>query len=311
MLIMGCGVIGACYGLLLSRVADVAVLTRPERAAELNQGVRVTLSDPPGERRRTATFRPRVLTEPPQGAETPDLVLVTVDRTHLAQVLPTLRQLAGRAPILFMLNHWDLEGELDGTLRRSDYLVGFPGQVGGGRGPGTVEATLFPRGTVLEKGEGPRRPQAQAVASLLGRAGLRVERQADMPGWLAVHYLQQSVTPGALAEAGGYDALVGDRRALRRMVQALREGLAVCRARGIRTGRIAPAPALSLPTGLVAGGLGRMLGQESTRRMVLGHMAHGLPEWRAGLYEVAESGRRLGVDMPVWWDYEQRLLTGE
>ncbi|SPT53983.1 2-dehydropantoate 2-reductase [Actinomyces bovis] len=306
-LLLGSGVIGSSYGLLLSRVTDVAVLARPERAEELSRGVRVTLRDPAGQRCRTATWRPKVLTVPPDEGHGPDLVLVSVDRTHLSHVLPTLRRLAGHAPILFMLNHWDITGQLDGVLRRSDYLLGFPGQVGGGRSPGAVDATLFPHGTVLERGEGRRRAEADAVGTLLTRAGLRVTRHGDLPGWLAVHYLQQSVTPGALAEAGGYDALVEDRRALRRMVLALREGLAVCRARGIRTGRIMPAPALALPTGLVAAGLGRMLGQEPTRRMVLGHMAHGLPEWRTGLRDVAESGRRLGVDMPVWWSYEEQL----
>lgn len=291
---------------MLSRVAEMSVLARPESASRVRGGVPVTLRSPDGGRLIRRVLRPRVVTEPGEA----DLVLVTVDRMRLATVLPLLDTLSHQTPVLFMLNHWDLLTELGHRYDEREWLLGFPGQIGGGHDGEGVDVTLFPRGTVLERGRGSRRDLADGVGALLARAGLSVRREARMDDWLAVHWLQQSVTPGALAEAGGYERLLVDRRALTRMARALREGVTVCRARGIRTERIMPAPLLSLPVPLVGRALGKMLAAPSTRRMVESHMAHGLPEWRAGLVEVARTGRRLGVDMPVWWSYEAALGVG-
>lgn len=305
-LVVGAGVIGLSYGWLLNRGHEVSVLARPQRAEALRAGVAVRLRDlAHGGAVCGSRFTPEVVTEPVEA----DLVLVTVDRTHLGEVLGLLTPLAGRIPILLMLNHWDITAEAGEYLDRADYLLGFPGQVGGGHVSGGVEAALFARGTVLERGDQGSSELLDTIERALTGAGLSVRRERDLPGWLAVHYLQQSVTLGPLLEAGGYDELVGDGRALRRMVLALREGVAVCRARGIAADRIAPVPLLRLPAGLVARGLRRILASAETRRMVLAHMGHGRGEWEAGLLEVADTGRSLGVDMPVWDSYAARLRT--
>ncbi|SDM59577.1 ketopantoate reductase family protein [Actinomyces ruminicola] len=308
-LIIGAGVIGLSYGWLLSRDHQVVVMARPHRAEQLRAGVQLRLHRAGGGRRGRPSlagrFRPGVVDEPVDA----DLALVAVDRTRLGELLPMLEPLAGSTPLLFMLNHWDIVGEVSSWLAPEHYCVGFPGQIGGGHTAAGIEATLFDRGTRLEAGVRSRRALLDRIDSALAAAGLTVKRERDMPGWLAVHYLQQSLTLGPLLEAGGYDRLCADDAALRRMVLALREGVAVCRARGIATGRIPPAPLLRLPVGMVAAGLGRMFSQDDTRRMVLAHLAHGRAEWRAGFFEVLAAGRRLGVPMPIWDSYSS-LVAG-
>ena len=304
-LVVGAGVIGLSHGWLLSRHHDVRVLVREQRARALRAGVDVRLLTLRTGETRTGRFTPAVVTE----ATDADLVLVCVDRLHLREALPLVAPLTGRVPIVLLLNHWDIAADLGAG--REHYLLGFPGQVGGGHTPDGVEATLFGEGTVLERGSPGRRADLDAVDRVLTGAGLKVRRERDVPGWLAVHYLQQSVTLGPLLEVGGYEALTADRAALRRMVLALREGVAVCRARGIRADRIAPVPVLRLPAGLVASALGRLFARPETRRMVLAHLAHGRPEWEAGLLEVAETGGRLGVPMPVWDDYVRLLRASQ
>ncbi|WP_103064368.1 ketopantoate reductase family protein [Actinomyces qiguomingii] len=305
-LIVGAGVIGLSHGWLLSRRHETTVLTRPGRAEQLRRGVQMRLHRGGGGRGRrplVGRYLPEIVTAPVEA----DLTLVTVDRLHLHEVLPTVAPLAGRTSLLFMLNHWDIDAQLQEWLPREDYCLGFPGQIGGGRtdtgGEVSIEATLYHHGTRLEADEPAKRADLDTAVSALTSAGLSVRRERDMAGWLAVHYLQQSVTLGPLLEAGDYDRLCTDRDSLQRMVLALREGVAVCRARGIATGRIQPAPLLRLPARIIAAGLGRMFSQADTRRMVLAHMAHGREEWRAGFFEVLAAGEHLGVPMPVWGGY--------
>ncbi|RAX20979.1 ketopantoate reductase [Actinomyces sp. Z5] len=312
-LIVGAGVIGLSYGWLLSRCHETTVLARPPRAEQLRAGVQMRLHRAGGGHRRQPLFGrylPEVVTAPVDA----ELTLVTVDRLHLHEVLPTVAPLAGRTSLLFMLNHWDIVTQLREWLPREDYVLGFPGQIGGGRtdagGDVGIEATLYRHGTRLEADTPAKRAALDTAVSALTTAGLSVRRERDMAGWLAVHYLQQSLTLGPLLEAGAYDRLCTDRDALRRMVLALREGVAVCRARGIVTGGIQPAPLLRLPARIVAVGLGRMFAQADTRRMVLAHLAHGREEWRAGFFEVLEAGEHFGVPMPVWDSYAPLVAGG-
>lgn len=120
-LVVGAGVIGLSYGWLLSRGHEVCVLARPRRADSLRDGVAVRLRDlAHGGAVRGARFTPEVVTEPVEA----DLVVVAVDRTHLGEVLGLLAPVAGRVPILLMLNHWDITAEAGEYLDRGDYQIG-------------------------------------------------------------------------------------------------------------------------------------------------------------------------------------------
>ena len=43
--------------------------------------------------------------------------------------------------------------------------------------------------------------------------------------WMKVHYLQQSVTAGAVLECGGYGSFASDYQAVKKVVKAFREGI--------------------------------------------------------------------------------------
>ncbi|QWW20383.1 ketopantoate reductase [Schaalia sp. 19OD2882] len=298
-LVIGAGTIGLAHGWLLCRQNEVRFLVRKARARALAHGVTLTVHDlRPGHADVDTHFRPHLVTR--MDPEWPEVVLVTVDQQHLPEVLPDMARLPPGVCIVFMLNHWDLEAALAPHLRREQYVIGFPSQVGGGRDEGRVDVTVFPEGTVVEAP--PTRDSqnmADQVALVLTRAGLRVRREARMGAWLAVHHLQQSLTATPILEAGSYDALVGNRVALARMVDAFREGLTVVRSRGLPAHRVWPAPLFLLPRPLVVRALHGMLASQDTRTMVVRHMTHGLPEWIDGFARIHACARRAGLRTPA------------
>ena len=305
-LIVGAGAMGLGHGWLLSKQHDVIFLVRPGRADFYRQEFDLRINDlRPGQTMGCHHFRP-VVTETVSG--NPDAVLVMVDRLHLAEALPRLVPLASHCPIVFMLNHWDLARQVNRFLAPTDYLIGFPSQLGGGRLGHLLTLTVFGSGTILQAPQGDRTAMIRGLTRAFEVSGLRVHHQRRILDWLRVHCLQQALTAAPILEAGGFVALTEDRRALDRLVRAFREGLAVCRAAGVPTWRVWPGPLFLLPTPIVVRVLQGMFRRPEVAAMVTGHMRHGLPEWVQGCRDIHRAGRRAGIRTPEL-DHQMEVLT--
>ncbi|MCI8524918.1 MAG: ketopantoate reductase [Oscillospiraceae bacterium] len=303
-LVCGAGTIGLTYAWLLSRHARVDVLVREARLPRLSQGVPIACKDlrAGSHTYETTRFTPRCVTVP---AGRYDAVLVAVNSVQLPALLPALAALREQTGcFVWMQNQWNLREKLRGFIPEEQCLVAFPSSVGGGRDEGGLRVILFDAPTRLG---GPCRQGAEALAAVLRDAGLRTRWDPHIFDWLQVHYLQQSITAGAILENGGFDRLAADRRAVGKLVLAFREGIEVCRRMGVPTWRTFPAPLFRLPAELVAGGMQRMFQAENTVEMVENHKKQGLPEWIAGYYEVLRAGQALGLPMPVWASYQSAL----
>lgn len=303
-LICGAGTIGTTYAYLLSRAHNVELLVKPEQAERLAGGVPMALKDLAKhagtyERR---TFRPRCVTE----IEKPyDGVLVAVNRCQLQSLLPRLAQKRACAGYFaFMQNNWDLRSEVEACLGDAPYAVAFPSNVGGGRDETGIQAILFDEPARLG---GPSRSAVEQLRQGFEAAGIRTCEDPAIFDWLKVHYLQQSITAGALLERGSFAAFAKDYRAVKKMVAAFREGIAVCARQGVDTRHVFPANLFRLPTFLVAHTMQRMFLTQDTREMVENHSKKGLPEWAAGYREVLAAGRALGLPMTAWASYEDAV----
>ncbi len=129
--------------------------------------------------------------------------------------------------------------------------------------------------------------------------------------WLKVHYLQQSITAGAVLENGDFERFAHDYGAVKKMVQAFREGVEVCRLQGVRTYKTFPANFFKLPLPIVAHTMQKMLLDSNTMEMVNNHMKKGLPEWIAGYREILQDGLEAGLPMTVWKSYDTDRLRDE
>lgn len=325
--IVGSGTIGLTYGWLLSKCHGVTHVVRPERSGWYREPFTLRIADRrKAADRRTAIDRrelkgveagkreasaggefcylPRIASDPEEVRC--DVALVTTDRRRLAKSMETVRALARSGHVVFMLNHWDLPSQADGLLRPEQYSLGFPGQVGGGRDGRRIEATVFPRGTVLEAGDDSR---DRRLREAFEAAGLHVKAQKDMAGWLKLHGLQQAMTVGPILRAGGLDGLLENRAEMKKAMLALREGVSTARAdganpRGSMLGRLT-----AIPAPLSAALLRRVLGRADVRTMVERHMRHGIEEWIAGYWDVVDAAARRGVPVPHVLEYKPTIAA--
>ena len=300
-LVYGAGVIGLTHAWLLSSKHDVTVLVKPEKIAVAQRGYRFNVHDLREKSKRSLQFdyHPNHVTDI---SGSYDAILVTVNRYQLKTVLPFLMNV--NADIIFMQNHWDIQNEILPYLKPYQYLIGFPSQVGGGREDNHIEVNLYGEGTILGETDGQTTDRIVKYKKAFEQTGLTVEIKKNILNWLKVHYLQQSISAGAILKSGSYDAFVNSYKAVKEMVYAFREGIAVCNAYGLDTKKIFPANMFSKPAPIVALAMKSMFNKPDTVLMVTGHMKHGLEEWIFGYYEVLKSGEEKGVSIPVWKSYK-------
>lgn len=297
-LIVGAGTIGLTYSWLLSFCHEVTVYIRPEKIAEYQQGYAFDIQDLRDKSDKQFNYIPKLTTNITQGY---DAILIMVNRIQLADVLPLLHDCEN---IVFMLNHWDIESEVKHFLSPAQYLYGFPSQVGGGRESNQIKAVVFDEGTLLGEVNGETTARLTKLEQAFTQAGLSIEVKPDILNWMKVHYLQQSLSAGGIAKAGSYEDFAGSYWAIKEMVYAFREGMAVCEAQGINTKKIFPASMFRYPAFLVAWAMKGMFNKPETVTMVKGHMKQGMPEWITGFNEVLEDGLSAGLEMPIWKSYK-------
>lgn len=299
-LIYGAGTIGITYACLLSQKHDVDVLVKPEYLEQFSSGIVMAVKD----LRKNAvdyekrTFYPNCVTDI---AKQYDGILVAVNRYQLETVLPVLAKMQEHTKYFaFLQNNWNIQSEIEQYHLADKYMIAFPSSVGGGRDEQKLEVILFKEATRLG---GPCRSGIEELQGSLKQVGIATEYDANIFGWLKVHYLQQSITAGAILESGDFLTFAHDYQAVKKMVKAFREGIEVCRLQGVNTRRTFPAYLFKLPVSVVAHTMQKMFLEKNTIEMVNNHMKKGLPEWVAGYKEVLTDGLALGLPMTVWKSY--------
>lgn len=299
-LIYGAGTIGLTYGWLLSQNHSVDVLVKPEHFSELSQGVSLAVKDlrNVSDRYERFEWNPNCITNVTAQY---DGILVAVNRCQLKAVLPALTGLRNHTGYFaFMQNNWNLKKELEPYFSAEDYIVAFPSSVGGGRDGRTIEVILFDEATRIG---GASEQGVRDMPRCLNASGIKTEVDPNIFDWLKIHYLQQSITAGAVLEKGDFLSFAQDYQAVKKMVRAFREGIAVCQSCGVPTRKVFPANLFRLPIFLVAHMMQKMFLEQNTVEMVTNHMKKGMPEWAAGYQEVLTDGLGQGHKMLVWKSY--------
>ena len=153
--------------------------------------------------------------------------------------------------------------------------------------------------TMLGEKDGKDTPRLRRLVEVFGAAGLRPQASRDILGWLAAHYVEYLGAVGGILEAGSAAAFANSRTLVRDAILATREGLAVCRARGMDP-KSAPfnLRLYALPLWLIVP-LGQMQYRAANIRQFFDeNIAHGMPELADQYHNVVAEGRRLGVKMP-------------
>ena len=226
-LVIGAGVNGSVCAAALRRAAfDVTVLARGKRLEELTaSGIEI---EDPLKGTRTVTQVPVV--DRLASEDIYEYVLVVVRKNQVRDLLPILAQ--NRSPsVVFMVNTASGPDEWIAALGARRVMLGFV--FAGGRREDSLIRAIRSRWGHAPFGEvnGAITGRLTKLLSILNRAGLKAKATADMPDWLVTHAAM--VAPvGMLILRHRCDtyALARSKEAMKILVNALRETLAVLRA---------------------------------------------------------------------------------
>ena len=299
-LVFGAGPIGRWLTLRLARSgADVTLLARERAKRELSEtGIEIT-DGLTGERHLAHV--PVVSRVDP--AEGYDLVVVAIQKAFRRDVCPALIHNPKLENILVLGN--DVSG-FDHYQSRRKVLLGFPGAGGGWRDGELVfmdrERPRGPRGELfLGELDGAPRARTESIARLFRSAGIQVNVEKDMDGWLKYHYAFIAPTAGVILEKGGdLKAVAADPECLHRYCRACREAGDVLRAVGF-TKRQPPVFNLYywLPRWLEPTVFSRLFGSHAAEIRFGLHARSAVPELLEMTAEFARLRRSVGLATPT------------
>lgn len=239
-LIYGAGIVGCTYGWQLSKAGcDITILVRPNKREIVEQeGIHINCSDFRKEQKRVEDiiFRPKIIDRLSVDNDF-EYIVVTTNNLHLAEILPTLKESAGKAHILFFQNMWANDfHEIEKYLSLEQYFFGFPFMVGGGKEINTIHSAISGlkySHTPLGEIDGTISPRIQKIADTLEKANLKPMIYKQIKVWLITHYAVAAGLSAGIMIAGGGINFSSNTKILRQTFKAIREGLKVCSKIGI------------------------------------------------------------------------------
>lgn len=300
-LMFGRGVIATIYGHVLQAAGhDVEFYVRPGRAAEYGDGAHVDLIDArrkPWRQRVRATV-PLHLRESMDAGDRFDLVVLSVGHHRLAEAASFLAPRIGDATVLVFGNVWKEPSAAVAPIPLDQVVFGFPLAGGGFADDGVLHGALL-GSVILGRASASRTPREAAVAELFRRAGLSVREEADMRGWLLIHFAADAGMFAQGIHLGGIAGMVGNRRALKAALETSRELIPVLTSRAVDLGQhrstLTPfrmpgmvAAAMALATALIP----------FARTNLAAHTDPYSAEARAILTDMHVEAHRLGIPVP-------------
>jgi 2-dehydropantoate 2-reductase len=229
-LIYGAGVIGQIYAARLHEAGhDVTVLARHQTLETLTRDGITLVNEAPVNGARSSPVRVDVTgqLDPDRSFE---LVLVTVRRDHVDEILPALAGLRAGQVVMMQNNSLEL-GRTAGIVGRDRLLFGFPGVGGYRRDDGAISYIEIPQQpTTLGRQHG----RENLAGAVFKSAGFAVATTADMEGWLKTHGVFIAAVCTSINSRGG-DAvkLAADRKRVATMISAAGEGFRALSSQGV------------------------------------------------------------------------------
>ena len=240
-LIYGAGVIGCTYGWQLAQSGnDVSILVRKNKKQIIEEnGINIHCSDFRNGKKATENivFRPKVIDTLPADNDF-EYIIVAVNSLHLEEVLPILKESAGKAHILFFQNMWfdDFE-KINEYLAPGQYFFGFPFMAGGGRDDNGINAIISGSKyskTMLGEISGEITPRVQKIATALEKSGMKPFISNRIITWLIPHYAFVAGLSAGIINAGGtMEAFLKNTKIVKETIMAVRDGFHVCSQMGI------------------------------------------------------------------------------
>jgi 2-dehydropantoate 2-reductase len=306
-LIVGAGIIGTIYGWAFTEAGhDVTHFVRPGRAAIYKNGIKIDMYDVrKGHKKDFIGHYPIRVAETVGPADGYELVIVPTKHYQLLETLQQLIPQTGSADYWLLTQNWDGPEAINALISPSRYIYG-DAKAGGKIEGNTLTATI----ASVDIGQVDGRHDAclDKVLALCHSAQIEVTIQKNILHYLWVQY---AITGGlwpALVKAGSFEAVFDKRAIGEQGVCAARECLEVLARRGVDLKKYPETKMYlnSAPIGMWIAGL-VLKAMFRFNKLVQRSSLHGLDDARevkAFYYDLLNTGRKLGVDMPAMSAFE-------
>ena len=305
-LIYGAWIIGTTYGWQLSKAGhDVSVLVKKGKKQIVeNNGIYLHCTDFRDNKKQVieTVFRPQVI-EGLLPENDYEFIIVTVNIIQLQQILPVLAQSAGKATILFFQNNWDNFDEIANYLAPEKYFFGFPFMAGGGvneKGINCVISGLKYSFTPIGELNGELTPRVQKIVKALKDANLKPVVSKQIKEWLISHYAIAAGLSAGIMKAGSAANFVGSASIIKETIKAIREGLEICKKRGINPKDEKTNSLYYLPLFIAAAIAKKIYSNEVLQLMFDGHTKHSPGEIKRMCDDIVEYGKKYNVKTPMF-----------
>jgi 2-dehydropantoate 2-reductase len=307
LLIVGAGIIGSIYGWAFAEAGhDVTHLVRPGRAAQFKDGFQIDMYDVRKNHQRNYIGHYAIcVTESVQPADGYELVIVPTKHYQLIETLKPLVPQTGDAAYFLLTQNWEGTEAIDAIIPPARYVYG-DAKAGGKFEGDTLIATIA--SVDIGQVNGRHDDCLDKVIELCQSAQVGVTVQENILHYLWVQY---AVTGGlwpALVKAGSLEAVLDNRQISGQGIHAARECLEVVSRRGVDLKKY-PEVKMYLNNSPIAMWIASLAIKVMFRfnKLVRRSSAHGLgdaQEVKAFYYDLLNTGRRLGVDMPAMDAFE-------
>lgn len=306
-LIVGAGIIGSIYGWAFAEAGhEVTHLVRPGRALQYTNGMDIDMYDVrKGHKHNFIGHYPIHVTETVEPTDGYELVIVPTKHYHLLETLRQIVPQTGNADYLLLTQNWDGTVAVDAILPPSRYVYG-DAKAGGKFEGNTLIATIASMD--IGQVDGRHDMCLDKVIDLCQSAQIGVTVHENILHYLWVQY---AITGGlwpALVKAGSFDAVLDNRQIGEQGLRAARECLEVIARRGVDLKKY-PETKMYLNNSPIAMWIANLAIKVMFRhnKLVRRSSAHGLgdaQEVKAFFYDLLNTGRRLGVEMPIMSAFE-------
>lgn len=302
MLIVGMGNIGTTFGWALSEAGvDVTHVVRKGKGSLFSQGIKLDVldlrEDDPSP--HLHLYLPGVVEEV-SPHDSYDLVMVPTKHYQLAGALSDYRNRVGPDTcFLIFTANWEGPQVVDELLPRTRYTWGYSATNGGPSGD--VLCMNLRKDYRIGKIDGSPESLLDSVIELFGRAGFEPDLKEDMLGWLLAHHALNAGLIGAALYAGGQQELTGDPEALQLMAGAIREALAIVKAREVDVSMfpdIAPFLGLSDDEIIALIEDSFLKSPAAQRAIKSGHFKASPEEMKSFYLDVLRTGEEMGLPIP-------------
>jgi len=309
-LIIGAGIVGSTYGWALAQAGHpVRHLVRAGRAGKLGEGIRLDMLDKRKgyPKRLVGTYAIRAV-EKVENPEEYELVIFPGHHYTMNEVLRDIVPRFSATNFLFLTQNWDGSAAIDAVLPRSRYVLG-DAKAGGSWKDGTLVGALrsVDIGAVSSEGDA----LVARVKECFESAGVEAPVHQKMLEYLWVQFGMTAGLWPSLVQAGSFDALFADRRAVTTALAATRECFALLEKRGVdldehpevRLYR-SKSRLLNFIAFLV---IRQMFKHSEWAQRTSSHALSDPREVGAFYFDVLETGRMLGVPMPIFASYRSTI----